>query len=243
MKAMIFSAGFGKRLLPLTATIPKALVTIKGRPALDWIIIFLIKSGISEIIINTHYLADQVESFIKHKKYEIPVSVIFEEKILGTAGGLFNTRKRWGQDDIYLCNVDILCDFYLKEFFEYHLNNTGKISLAVNDIQSASMLMIDEQQTLCGWYRNGKQSIYREPKGKIVKKGFCGMHFFNTSMFDQMQSPPFESIIEQYMEWIKTGILIKTWSIGERYWLDVGTPATLKQAEQTFKGYSAYSPS
>ena len=243
MKAMIFSAGFGKRLLPITATIPKALVTIKGRPALDWIITFLIQSSISEIFINTHYFADQVESFIKNKKYEIPVTIIYEEKILGTGGGLYNTRKRWGKSDIYICNVDILCDFDLKEFFKYHLFNKGKITLAVNDIQSSSMLIVDEQQNLCGWYKKGSQLFYREPQGNVTRKGFCGMHLFNASLFDQMKTPPFESIIDQYMEWIRTGVLVKTWSIGDRYWIDMGTPATLKQAEQTFKGYGTYLPS
>ena len=117
MKAMIFSAGFGKRLLPITANIPKALVTIKRRPILDWIIKFLIQSGIDEIIINTHYLADQVESFIHRKKYKIPITCIYESELLGTGGGLYNTRKKWGQDNIYICNVYILCDFDLKTFF------------------------------------------------------------------------------------------------------------------------------
>ena len=243
MKAMIFSAGFGKRLLPITANIPKALVTIKRRPILDWIIKFLIQSGIDEIIINTHYLADQVESFIHRKKYKIPITCIYESELLGTGGGLYNTRKKWGQDNIYICNVDILCDFDLKTFFNFHLAGKCKITLAVNNVQSTSMLLIDEQGYLCGWEQEGKQSIYHKPNGMVCRKGFCGIQFFNPILFEQMQTPPFESIVTQYMEWVKAGIQINTWSIGDRFWIDIGTPVSLKQAEQSFNGYGNYSPS
>ena len=240
---MIFSAGFGKRLLPVTNKIPKALVTIKRRPILDWIVTFLIQSGVDEIIINTHYLANQVESFIRRENYKIPITCVYEKELLGTGGGLHNTRNKWGLGDIYICNVDILCDFDLETFYQFHLAHKSKITLAVNDIQSSSMLLIDEQGYLCGWEQEGKPSIFCDPIGKITKKGFCGMQFFNTIMFERMKTPPFESIVEQYMEWVDTGIQIKTWSIGGRYWIDIGTPVSLKQAEQSFNGYGNYSPS
>ncbi len=110
MKAMIFAAGFGKRLLPLTENTPKALAEIQNRPILDWIIDNLIQSGITDIIINTHHLATKIVSFLKAKQCSIPIKTSHEENILGTGGGLFNTKDFWNSHNFFVCNADILCN-------------------------------------------------------------------------------------------------------------------------------------
>ncbi len=62
---MIFAAGFGKRLQPLTLKTPKALITIKNKPMLDWVVENLVQHGISEIILNTHYLHSKIHSYLQ----------------------------------------------------------------------------------------------------------------------------------------------------------------------------------
>ena len=88
-KAMIFAAGFGKRLIPLTEKIPKPLLQLNGKTLLKNCILFLEDCGIKEIVINVHYLADQIIEFIEKNKFKSKIYISHEkEKILGTGGGL-----------------------------------------------------------------------------------------------------------------------------------------------------------
>ena len=88
-KAMIFAAGFGKRLVPLTEKIPKPLLQLNGKTLLENSILFLEDCGIKEIVINVHYLADQIIEFIEKNKFKSKIYISHEkETILGTGGGL-----------------------------------------------------------------------------------------------------------------------------------------------------------
>ena len=88
-KAMIFAAGFGKRLVPLTEKTPKPLLQLNGKTLLENCILFLEDCGIKEIVINVHHLADQIIEFIEKNKFKSKIYISHEkEKILGTGGGL-----------------------------------------------------------------------------------------------------------------------------------------------------------
>ena len=88
-KAMIFAAGFGKRLIPLTEEMPKPLLKLNNKTLLENCILFLEDCGIKEIIINVHHLADQIIEFINKNKFKSKIYISHEkEKILGTGGGL-----------------------------------------------------------------------------------------------------------------------------------------------------------
>ena len=101
-KAMILAAGFGKRLNPLTLSCPKPLIKIGNETLLSNTIKFLEDFGIKEIVINTHYLADQIEKYINEKKFKSNITIINEnEKILDTGGGIFNALKYFNES--FLC--------------------------------------------------------------------------------------------------------------------------------------------
>ena len=88
-KAMIFAAGFGKRLAPLTEKKPKPLLQLNGKTLLENCILFLEDCGIKEIVINVHHLADQIIEFIEKNKFKSKIYISHEkETILGTGGGL-----------------------------------------------------------------------------------------------------------------------------------------------------------
>ena len=108
MKALILAAGFGTRLGKLTEDKPKALVEVGGKAILDHNIKKLLNAGISEVLINTHYLADQVEDFLEEQPYRESVTTVFEPLILGTAGSV---KANWD----FFENSDFLvmhCDNY-----------------------------------------------------------------------------------------------------------------------------------
>ena len=91
-EAMIFAAGFGKRMYPLTKKVPKPLLTVNGRPIIFYIIEDLINLNFKNIIINTHHLSEKFHDELK--PYSRTVKIVFEEEILDTGGGFLNALKR-----------------------------------------------------------------------------------------------------------------------------------------------------
>jgi len=236
MKAMIFAAGFGTRLQPLTSNTPKALVKVKKRPMLDWVIDRLVQYGVNEIIINTHYLHEEIQAYIQLHQYPVPISISYEETILGTGCGLYQTRHFWDNSDFFICNVDILCDANLDLFFEYHKSHAAAVSLAVNEKVSTSMLLVDQQGALVGRSIAGERQLLKTPEGVIKEVGFCGLQTISPLFFSQIKLPMSFSIIDDYMNLLRAGASVMTWSIGDAYWEDIGTPETVAKANREFPG-------
>jgi mannose-1-phosphate guanylyltransferase len=106
MKAILLAAGFGSRLRPITDIIPKCLVPIKGKPLLEIWIEKLINIGINKILINTHYMHNQVEDFIEKSPYKNFTTLVHENILLGTAGTIMNNLNFINNEDILLIHAD-----------------------------------------------------------------------------------------------------------------------------------------
>ena len=117
-KAIILSAGFGKRLNPLTLLKPKPLLEIKGKSLLENTIDILEKYGINDVWINSHYLSDQIKNFLDKKKFNCSINLIEEKKnILNTGGGIYNISNNFGKEAFFVINPDTLwSEKYLNEF-------------------------------------------------------------------------------------------------------------------------------
>ena len=105
-KAIILAAGFGKRLLPLTKERPKPLLEIGGKKLIEYSIDLLRENNITEIIINSHYLHEQISEFIT-KKYP-NISLSYEKNILDTGGGILNAMNFFEQENFYVLNSDTI---------------------------------------------------------------------------------------------------------------------------------------
>ena len=137
-KAIILSAGYGKRLNPITLSKPKSLLEINKKTLLENTIHILEKFGIEEIVINTHYLSNQINTFIDKKKFNSKIFLIEEhEKILNTGGGVLNAAKKFNNDPFFVFNPDtIWSQSYLDDFKameEQYFNNDYKGVLLVVD--------------------------------------------------------------------------------------------------------------
>ena len=137
-KAIILSAGYGKRLNPMTLSKPKSLLEINKKTLLENTIHILEKFGIEEIVINTHYLSDQINTFIDNKKFSSKIFLIKEhERILDTGGGVLNAAKKFNNDPFFVFNPDtIWSQSYLDDFKameEQYFNNDYKGVLLVVD--------------------------------------------------------------------------------------------------------------
>ena len=236
MKAMIFAAGLGTRLRPLTDNLPKALIPVQSRPIFDWVVESLSWFGVNEIIVNTHYLHDQIGAHILEKKFPVSITTSYEPEILGTGGGLFQTRDFWNTEHFLVQNVDILCTANLNQLLEQHKNNQWLATLAINQAPANSCLLVDEHGLLCGLDKKGETTLVRPPIGSMRKVNFCGIHAISSEIFS-LRHPQVEfSIIDMYLRLVKEGEKIGTWDIGNAYWIDIGTQESLNRADKEFPG-------
>lgn len=109
MKAMLLAAGFGFRLRPLTDTIPKCLVPVGGKPLLQIWLERLSAAGITEFLINTHYLASQVQAFVRQSEFADQIQLVHEPELLGTAATLANNIDFFNGEDGFLIHADNYC--------------------------------------------------------------------------------------------------------------------------------------
>ena len=115
MKAMIFAAGLGTRLKPLTDHMPKALVPVAGKPMLEHVIQKLITFGCDEIVINVHHFADQIIDFVKEKNnFGITIHISDETDMLLDTGGGIKKAASFFHEPFLIHNVDILSNVDLK---------------------------------------------------------------------------------------------------------------------------------
>jgi len=122
INAILLSAGYGKRLWPLTKNWPKCLMPIKGRPLLEYWLAYLFKSECSRVIVNTHYLSHIVESFLNQKRFRDKVVVKNEKLLLGTAGTVRNNYQEIKGKTLLLVHSDNWIVTDLDGFINYHFN-------------------------------------------------------------------------------------------------------------------------
>jgi mannose-1-phosphate guanylyltransferase len=122
MRAILLAAGLGTRLQPLTLDIPKCLVPIKGTPLLELWLEKLFKAGVESILINTHYLAGQVQQVISCSKFKNKIQTVYEPTLLGTAGTLLANLDFYKDQDGLLLHADNYFDGDLHPFIAAHEN-------------------------------------------------------------------------------------------------------------------------
>ena len=117
MKAMILAAGFGKRLGHLTQSTPKPLIKVKGQPLIKYHLSKLLAADYSQIVINTHYLSDEIINYVENEFNNDPrITFSIENEILGTGGGIKKALHHFGNDDFLVLNSDIYSDLDYKYF-------------------------------------------------------------------------------------------------------------------------------
>jgi len=125
-KALLLAAGLGTRLRPLTDIWPKCLMPIRGRPLLEYWLGILQKSGIDNVLVNTHYLSEYVEGFIKQPQFTGWVDSVYEPSLLGTAGTIRENIGFCQNSTVLLAHADnwTCCNF--SDFLNYHNNQRPK---------------------------------------------------------------------------------------------------------------------
>ncbi len=242
MKAMIFAAGLGTRLKPLTDSIPKAMVPIAGKPMLQHVIEKLKAAGFNEIVINIHHLGEQIIDFItSNNSFDIRIEFSNEEEqLLDTGGGIKKAASFFNDGKPFLIhNVDIISNIDLKQLYDSHLKENNPATLVCSSRDTSRYLLFDNNRCLKGWI-NKKTGEVKSPStnfnpNEYNQLAFSGIHVINPSVFDLMDPFPDKfSIIDFYLS-ICSHNNIVSYSPENIQIIDIGKHESLLLAEDILK--------
>ena len=237
MQAMIFAAGLGTRLKPLTDTMPKALVKIGGCTLLEQVVRKLTVAGVDKMVVNVHHFAEQVIDFLNNNDNFGKDILISDESglLLDTGGGLKKAQGLFrGNEPILIHNVDILSNVDLRAFYEQGQQNDA--TLLVSRRQTVRYLLFDKEMQLVGW-TNVETGEVRSPYKDIDPKdctmlAFAGIHTFLPQLFPLMDDFPDRfGIMDFYLSVCHKTIIKGVVADGLKL-LDVGKVDSLAAAEQ-----------
>lgn len=235
MKAMIFAAGRGTRLGAISVSTPKALIDINGKTALRIAVENCTKHGFSEILVNVHHLADQIENEVKElgkEGFNITISDEREE-LLETGGGLFKARYFFDDSPFLLYNVDIITDLDLSALYNCHIQKGGLATLAVRSRPGNRMLLVNKEGRLCGWRNRATGEEIIIFADELTEIAFSGIHVVSPEIFSLMHQGVF-SLTPFYLGVAKDH-KIYTFRSEEGYWGEIGTPESLENARRISK--------
>ena len=237
-RAMIFAAGLGTRLKPLTDTMPKALVPVCGKPLLEHVLTKLKQSGIYDVVINVHHFADMIEDWVN--QHPMDMNIFFSDErdgLLETGGGIKHAAPllRDAQDGFLICNVDILSNADLRALSEAGRKGGNAATLLVSERETQRYLLFDDDMRLVGW-TNVATGEVRSPYPGLAphlyrRYAFAGIHYMNPRLFRYFDEQPDRfSIIDFYLSVCDREPIYGHLQPGLRL-LDVGKTSTLSVAE------------
>ena len=215
-KAVVLAAGLGTRLRPLTCTVPKPLMPVWGEPMLARIVSMLRGWGVEDVVVNCHYLHEQVEAWCAANGCKAS----YEPEILGT-GGVLNPLRSWiGKDDFFLVNGDIV------------IENVPDLAAHVSSLQDSpdtiGLALVTE---------DGPRTIEVEPESRFVTNWksddagcpgtftYCGVACLKAEILKYVEPSGFSSIVSAYEKAMMEGRFIRALRPKDLLWTDAGTIA------------------
>jgi len=228
MRALLLAAGLGKRLRPLTQATPKCLVLIKGQPLLSIWLDRLTQAGMGPFLINTHYLANQVESFIENSPYQDNVKIVNEPELLGTAGTIIANMEFLQGHDVLVIHADNYCLADLIAFKQAHHSRPPQCLMTMMTFQtdnpsSCGIVEVDALGVVVGFHEkvskppgnmaNGAVYILSAELLRSMEKDLCDVTDFSTQVLSRLIGK------------------IYTFHTSEVF-LDIGTPEAYEKANK-----------
>jgi mannose-1-phosphate guanylyltransferase len=226
MRALLLAAGLGTRLRPLTDSVPKCLVQIKGQPLLGIWLDRLTKAGIGPFLINTHYLASQVETFIQVSPYRDQVTLVNERELSGTAGTLIANLGFFQGEEGLLIHADNYCLADFTAFQHAHRNRPPEcvmtmMTFRTTDPSSCGIVELDERGVVIGFHEK-----VAKPPGNLANGA---VYIFSTDLLDRLGAD-LQMAKDFSIEVLNRFVgHIYSYETSEVF-LDIGTPASYEQA-------------
>jgi mannose-1-phosphate guanylyltransferase len=218
---MVLAAGLGTRLRPLTYEITKPMVPVLDRPVMAHIVDLLDKHGFEQVIANLHYFPDTIREYFGER-----LSYVFEEELLGTAGGVRGCADFFGGEPFLVISGDALTDIDLEAFAARHRQTGGVATLAVKqvpDTREYGVVLHD---------RDGRVTGFQEkpaPEEALSDLGNCGIYMFDARIFDYFPARPFADWAQDvFPVLLENDVPFYVHEVRE-YWNDVGSLSELRQ--------------
>ena len=230
MKAVLLIAGLGTRLRPLTNSTPKCLLPINGQPLLAIWFDKLVRAGVTEVLINTHWLAEQVIDFVeKFTPAGLKVTLFHEPILLGSAGTLAANRHFFDDDPFFIIYGDNFSDVDLADLFAAHQHYQPVLTLGTFEAEfpeRCGIADIDLEGVI--------QGFIEKPQKPLSNRAAAGIYVADPKIFDYF---PQYSIAEQTSSSVldlgfdvipKLIGQMRNYSIGQL--IDIGTPDNYRKA-------------
>ncbi len=215
-RCMVFAAGLGTRLKPLTDTMPKALVPVGEEPLLEHLLLKLKASGFNDVVINVHHFADMIEDWCQQHPMQMRIMFSDErQKLLETGGGIKHAAPllRDAEEGFLIHNVDILSNVDLRAFAEAGRSPAPSekagarpraATLLVSERQTQRYLLFDDEMRLVGWTNIATGEVKSPYPNLDVQRyrklAFAGIHYMNPSLFRYFNDFPDKfGIIDFYL--------------------------------------------
>lgn len=230
MKGLILAAGFGTRLGQLTQQTPKALIRVGDKPILDHNIRKLLEIGITEILINTHYHAKQVESFLVTQDYPATLRTVFEPELLGTAGTVQANLDFFGVSDFLVMHGDNYFTSSLSSLVDAHMNRSAKTEMTMATFDT-------KNPELCGTVLTDNAGVvidfFEKSKSSTSSKANAAIYIFSQyakqeiSSLSRRETDISNDFIPRMLGKIQSHNL-------KGNFIDIGSPSGLKLANNVF---------
>ncbi|MEO9336120.1 nucleotidyltransferase family protein [Mesorhizobium sp. SB112] len=231
---MVLAAGLGKRMRPITDAIPKPLVKIAGKTLLDYGLDSLAEVGVAKIIVNVHYLRDQIIAHVADRSE--PKIIISDERdmLLDSAGGIVKALPEIGPDPFYILNADTF-------WIDAGKPNLERLALAWDASKMDILLMLAELDQATG--HSGGTDFLVSDDGTLSRAAgdpagliYAGAAIVHPRIFEGAEATP-HSLNAYFNRAIKMGRLHGMKMNGS--WITVGTPQAIPEAEAAFLAATA----
>lgn len=232
MRAILLAAGFGTRLRPLTNTIPKCLVPIKGKPLLEIWLERLTKAGVGPFLINTHYLAERVKTQIESSPYKDQVTLFHELELLGTAGTLISNVDFFQGEDGLLIHADNYCLADFAAFVQAHLRRPPECLMTMMTFRTDSpsacgIVELNSRGIMVGFYEKAAS-----PPGNLANGA---VYILSSELLGMLGKE--QSTVKDFSTEILPNLIGRTYTYEtSAVFLDVGTPENYKRANTSVLG-------
>lgn len=240
MNGMIFAAGLGSRLSPLTDNKPKALVEVGGKPLLYHAINHFYNHGIRHLVVNVHHFSGQIVEYLNVTRWDGLEVFISDEsdQLLDTGGGLVKARNLFlpGQP-VLIGNADVYSDASLDAMIAFHEKHKPAVTLMTMQRPSTRQLVFNADGMLAGWvnHENGRRIVARDDQD-VHEAAFCGFHIVEQSFIDLLPSHGVFPIMDSYLDSASSTDIRQFEMPPGCFWFDVGTVSKLEVVERFIAG-------
>ena len=244
MKAMIFAAGLGTRLRPLTDNMPKAMVPVNGVPMLQRVIENLATHGFNDIIINIHHFGEVIIDFLnKNNNFGLNIAISDERNLLlDTGGGILSAKDFLNDGEPFIVhNADILSTLNLSDMYRHHCESDADITLLIKSRKTERYLLFDEKNYLQGWINKKtgetRPECFDISNHKYQEFAFGGIHIISPTVFKALENysnEPKFSITPFYIDKCRE-LNILGYNPSGYEWFDIGKPETLALANDFYR--------